>query len=120
LNATSTRFSTAHALACAGAFAALAVASAGGLAQTPDTALGRDLRGVLEFLEARNPELHAMALEADAARIRSGVASALPDRCCRWNCATYRSRSDAVAAVAGIALTQTFPLGDKRELGAPC
>jgi hypothetical protein len=51
LNATSTRFSTAHALARAGAFAALAVASARRLAQTPDTALGRDLRGVLEFLK---------------------------------------------------------------------
>ena len=60
---------------------ALLAAAAGVSAQpTADSsALGRDLRGVLEFLETRNPELKAMSLEADAARQRSGVSGALPD-----------------------------------------
>src|SRR5512134_279269 len=120
LNPTSTRFSIARALARAGACAALSMASASGMGQTPDTALGRDLRGVLEFLEARNPELRAMGLEADAARIRSGVASALPDPMLQMELRDIPIReptlSPAVAGSTRYSLRQTFPLGDKREL----
>jgi cobalt-zinc-cadmium efflux system outer membrane protein len=85
-----------------------------------DTALGRDLRGVLDFLEARNPELRAMALEADAARQRSGVASALPDPMFLMELRDVPTSdptlSPAVAGSTRYQLRQMFPLGDKRGL----
>jgi outer membrane protein, heavy metal efflux system len=85
-----------------------------------DSALGRDLRGVLEYLESRNPELRAMALEADAARHRSGVADALPDPMFQVELRDVPLRdptlSPAVAGSTRYQLRQMFPLGDKRGL----
>jgi outer membrane protein TolC len=78
------------------------------------------LRGVLQFLEARNPELKAMALEADAARQRSGVADALPDPMVSMELRDVPiddpTLSPANAGSTRYLLRQTFPLGDKRAL----
>jgi outer membrane protein TolC len=120
LKATTTRNSIAHALACAWVGAALAVASVSGLAQTPETALGRDLRGVLEFVQARHPELRAMVLEADAARQRQSAAGALPDPMLQMELRDIPIQdptlSPANAGSTRYSLRQMFPLGDKREL----
>jgi cobalt-zinc-cadmium efflux system outer membrane protein len=99
----------------------LAVAGAAGAQAAPDSgALGRDLRGVLEYLEARNPELRSMALEADAVRQRSGVAGALPDPMVSMELrdvpVSEPTLSPANAGSTRYALKQTFPLGDKRGL----
>src|SRR5512139_1959047 len=81
-------------------------------------ALGRDLRGVLEFLESRNPELKAMSLEADAARQRLGVSGALPDPMLSMELRDVPvddpTLSPANAGSTRYALKQLFPLGDKR------
>ncbi len=108
----------------AGPWVALALLAAAGPAwaqAVPDSsALGRDLRGVLEYLEARNPELRSMALEADAARQRSGVADALPDPMVSMELRDVPVRdptlSPAVAGSTRYAVKQMFPLGDKRGL----
>ena len=98
------------------------VAAAGASAQvTPHNgALGRDLRGVLDFLEARNPELRAMSLEADAARQRSGVAGVLPDPMLSMELRDVPisdpTLSPANAGSTRYAVKQMFPLGDKRGL----
>jgi outer membrane protein, heavy metal efflux system len=103
------------------ALALLAFASAAGAQSAPDSgALGRDLRGVLEYLEARNPELRSMVLEADAVRQRSGVAGALPDPMVSMELrdvpVSEPTLSPANAGSTRYALKQTFPLGDKRGL----
>ncbi|MGE5161927.1 MAG: TolC family protein [Betaproteobacteria bacterium] len=103
---------------------ALALVLASGVAAAQATsagdALGRDLRGVLEYLEARNPELRSMALEADAARQRSGVADALPDPMVSMELRDVPvgdpTLSPANAGSTRYALKQVFPLGDKRGL----
>jgi len=59
--------------------AALLVAASGSHAQPATTELGSSLKGVLAFLEGRNPELRAMNYEADAAQQRLRGAGALPD-----------------------------------------
>ena len=104
-------------LAAAALFAFVAGAAAQSSAP-PE--LGRDIRGVLEFLEARNPELRAMVLEADAARQRSGVSDALPDPMFTMELRDVPisdpTLSPANAGNTRYALRQTFPLGDKREL----
>lgn len=108
----------------AGSWVALALLAAAGPAwaqAVPDSsALGRDLRGVLEYLEARNPELRSMALEADAARQRSGVADALPDPMVSMELRDVPvgdpTLSPAVAGSTRYAVKQMFPLGDKRGL----
>jgi cobalt-zinc-cadmium efflux system outer membrane protein len=104
-------------------FAGTLLALAGGVAAqgvAADGALGRDLRGVLEFLEARNPELRAMALEADAARQRPGPAGALPDPMLSMELrdipVSDPTLSPANAGSTRYALRQMFPLGDKRDL----
>jgi outer membrane protein TolC len=120
LDGISTRFPAVHVLARAAACTALAAASASGLAQAPDTALGRDLRGVLEFVQARHPELRAMVLEADAARQRQAVAGALPDPMLQMELRDIPIReptlSPANAGSTRYSLRQMFPLGDKRGL----
>lgn len=109
----------ARAARCAAALslAALALPAA---AQPAESGLGRDLRGVLEFLEARNPELRAMSFEADAARRRYGVADALPDPMFQMELRDVPVRdptlSPAVAGSTRYELRQMFPLGDKRGL----
>jgi outer membrane protein, heavy metal efflux system len=100
----------------------LLVVAAGASAQTAadGAALGRDLRGVLEYLESRNPELKAMSLEADAARQRSGVASALSDPMLSMELRDVPvgdpTLSPANAGSTRYAVKQMFPLGDKRGL----
>jgi outer membrane protein TolC len=98
----------------------VAVGSVAAQIATPETALGRDLRGVLEYLEGSNPELRVMVLEADAARQRFGVASALPDPMFQMELRDIPVRdptlSPAVAGSTRYQLRQMFPLGDKREL----
>jgi len=98
------------------AFALGASAQAG-----PDSpALGRDLRGVLDYLEARNPELRAMSLEAEAARQRYGSAGAFADPMLTMELrdvpVSEPTLSPANAGNTRYALRQTFPLGDKRGL----
>ena len=101
--------------------AALYAFVAGAAAQSgASPELGRDMRGVLEFLEARNPELRAMSLEADAARQRSSVAGALPDPLVSMELrdvpVSEPTLSPANAGSTRYALRQMFPLGDKRGL----
>ena len=101
--------------------ALLAVAATASAQPAPDGPLpGRDLRGVLEYLEARNPELRSMALEADAARQRTGVAGALPDPMVSMELrdvpVSEPTLSPANAGSARYAVKQVFPLGDKRGL----
>ena len=101
---------------------ALLIAAGTAWAQpAPDSsAVGRDLRGVLEYLEARNPELRSMALEADAARQRSGAAGALPDPMVSMELrdvpVSEPTLSPANAGSTRYAVKQSFPLGDKRGL----
>ncbi len=102
--------------------AALLLAAAGAApAQVPAAdSPGRDLRSVLQYLEARNPELRAMTLEADAARERLGPAGALPDPMFGIELRDIPIReptlSPANAGSTRYTLKQTFPLGDKRDL----
>jgi outer membrane protein TolC len=101
---------------------ALAVAGAASAQPTPTdaSALGRDLRGVLEYLESRNPELRSMVLEADAARLRTGSAGALPDPMVSMELrdvpVSDPTLSPANAGSTRYAVKQMFPLGDKRGL----
>jgi outer membrane protein TolC len=102
--------------------AGLALA-AHGAAQTPttgDAVLGRDLAGVLQYLEARNPELRAMTLEADAARRRVESADAFPDPMFGIELRDVPiedpTLSPARAGSTRYTLKQMFPLGDKRGL----
>ena len=105
-------------------WAALALLAAAGTAAAQPAvdspALGRDLKGVLEYLEVRNPELRSMVLETDAARSRSGVADALPDPMVSMELrdvpVSEPTLSPANAGSARYALKQVFPLGDKRGL----
>jgi outer membrane protein TolC len=107
-----------------GLLAATALLAAGGAvaAQTPaiDAVPGRDLASVLSYLEARNPELRAMALETAAARERIGPAGALPDPMFGIELRDVPVRdptlSPAVAGSTRYALKQMIPLGDKRGL----
>jgi outer membrane protein TolC len=103
--------------------AALLFATAGAtVAQAPpgDARLGHDLGGVLQYLEARNPELRAMTLETEAARQRLGPAAALPDPMfgieLRDVPISDPTLSPANAGSTRYALKQMFPLGDKRGL----
>jgi outer membrane protein, heavy metal efflux system len=100
--------------------AAMLLAAPAVVAQSTGTSLGRDLRGVLEFLEARNPELRSMSLDVDAARLRPGVAGALPDPMFQIELRDVPLRdptlSPAVAGSTRYLVRQTFPLGDKRTL----
>jgi len=97
-----------------------AAGTAWGQAAPDGNALGRDLRGVLEYLEARNPELRSMVLEADAARQRSGAAGALPDPMVSMELRdvpiSEPTLSPANAGSTRYAVRQVFPLGDKRGL----
>lgn len=102
--------------------AALFALAGGAAAQAPaaEAALGRDLPGVLEYLEARNPELRAMTLEAEATRQRLGPAGALPDPMFGIELRDVPVRdptlSPAVAGSTRYLLRQMIPLGDKRGL----
>jgi outer membrane protein TolC len=95
-------------------------AAAGGQTPPAEAALGRDLPSVLAYLEARNPELRAMALETDAARQRLGPAAALPDPMfgieLRDIPVEDPTLSPANAGSTKYTLKQMFPLGDKRGL----
>jgi outer membrane protein TolC len=97
-----------------------AAGAAWGQAAPDGNVLGRDLRGVLEYLESRNPELRSMVLEADAARQRSGAAGALPDPMVSMELRdvpiSEPTLSPANAGSARYAVRQVFPLGDKRGL----
>jgi outer membrane protein TolC len=85
-----------------------------------EAALGRDLTGVLDYLQTRHPELRAMGLEADAARQKQSVADALPDPMLQMELRDIPVRdptlSPAVAGSTRYSLRQMFPLGDKRGL----
>jgi len=85
-----------------------------------DAGLGRNLQGVLDFLEARNPELRAMTLEVDAARERVGPAGALPDPMVGMELRDIPisdpTLSPARAGSTKYTVKQTYPLGDKRSL----
>jgi outer membrane protein TolC len=103
---------------------ALLGAAAGVCGQTPaastDSELGASLRGVLAFAEARNPELRAMSLEADAAQQRLRGAGALPDPIVQMELRDIPfsdpTLSPANAGSTRYSLRQMYPLGDKREL----
>lgn len=103
---------------------ALLAASAGphAQAQSPlvDGELGASLKGVLAFVESRNPELRAMSLEADAAQQRLRGAGALPDPIVQMELRdipfSEPTLSPANAGSTRYSLRQMFPLGDKREL----
>jgi outer membrane protein, heavy metal efflux system len=103
---------------------ALLGAAAGAVAQTAGAAvdgeLGSTLKGVLAFVETRNPELRAMSLEADAAQQRRRGAGALPDPIIQMELRdipiSEPTLSPANAGNTRYSLRQLFPLGDKREL----
>lgn len=103
--------------------AATLLGVAGAVAAQPagsEAQLGRDLAGVLSYLEARNPELRAMALETEAARERLGPAGALPDPMFAFELrdipVSDPTLSPANAGNTRYALKQMFPLGDKLGL----
>jgi len=100
--------------------AALLVAASGSHAQPATTELGSSLKGVLAFLEGRNPELRAMNYEADAAQQRLRGAGALPDPVLQMELRDIPfsdpTLSPANAGNTRYSLRQMFPLGDKREL----
>jgi cobalt-zinc-cadmium efflux system outer membrane protein len=103
---------------------ALLAAVAGAHAQSPgptvDGELGATLKGVLAFVDARNPELRAMGYEADAAQQRLRGAGALPDPVIQMELRdipfSEPTLSPANAGSTRYSLRQMFPLGDKREL----
>jgi outer membrane protein TolC len=100
----------------------LSVAGAGAYAQTPGAAdgLGSSLKGVLAFLEGRNPELRATNYEVDAARERLRGAGALPDPVLQMELRdipfSEPTLSPANAGNTKYSLRQMFPLGDKLGL----
>jgi outer membrane protein TolC len=98
----------------------LLLATANGWAQPTEATLGRDLAGVLDYVQARHPELRAMGLEADAARERQSVAGALPDPMLQMELRDIPIQdptlSPANAGSTRYSLRQMFPLGDKRGL----
>lgn len=100
--------------------AALLVAASGSHAQPATAELGSSLKGVLAFLEGRNPELRAMNYEADAAQQRLRGAGALPDPVLQMELRdipfSEPTLSPANAGNTRYSLRQMFPLGDKREL----
>jgi outer membrane protein, heavy metal efflux system len=85
-----------------------------------DGELGASMQGVLAFVEARNPELRATTLEADAAQQRLRGAGALPDPVVQMELRdipfSEPTLSPANAGNTRYSLRQMFPLGDKREL----
>ncbi len=85
-----------------------------------DSELGASLSGILAFVEARNPELRAMTLEADAAQQRLRGAGALPDPVVQMELRdipfSEPTLSPANAGSTRYSLRQMYPLGDKREL----
>jgi outer membrane protein TolC len=99
-------------------------AAASAFAQAPSAAvdgeLGATLKGVLAFVEGRNPELRAMSLEADAAQQRLRGAGALPDPILQMELRdipfSEPTLSPANAGSTRYSLRQMYPLGDKREL----
>ena len=103
---------------------ALFGAAASAFAQAPSAAadgeLGATLKGVLAFVEGRNPELRAMSLEADAAQQRLRGAGALPDPILQMELRdipfSEPTLSPANAGSTRYSLRQMYPLGDKREL----
>ena len=103
---------------------ALLGAAAGACGQSSGVAtdgeLGASLRGVLAFVEARNPELRVMSLEADAAQQRLRGAGALPDPVIQMELRDIPfsdpTLSPANAGSTRYSLRQMYPLGDKREL----
>jgi len=87
---------------------------------TADGELGATLKGVLAFVEARNPELRAMGYEADAAQARLRGSGALPDPVIQMELRdipfSEPTLSPANAGSTRYSLRQMFPLGEKREL----
>ncbi len=87
---------------------------------TAEGELGSTLKGVLAFVEARNPELRAMTYEADAAQQRLRGAGALPDPVIQMELRdipfSEPTLSPANAGNTRYPLRQMYPLGDKREL----
>jgi cobalt-zinc-cadmium efflux system outer membrane protein len=85
-----------------------------------DAELGASVSGILAFVEARNPELRAMSLEADAAQQRLRGAGALPDPVVQMELRdipfSEPTLSPANAGSTRYSLRQMYPLGDKREL----
>jgi outer membrane protein, heavy metal efflux system len=105
-------------------FIALLGAAPFAQAQSPTASaegeLGTSLKGVLAFVEARNPELRAMSYEADAAQQRLRGAGALPDPVIQMELRdipfSEPTLSPANAGSTRYSLRQMYPLGDKREL----
>jgi cobalt-zinc-cadmium efflux system outer membrane protein len=104
-------------------FALLAVAvcaHAQSLGPTADGELGSTLKGVLAFVESRNPELRAMNYEAEAAQQRLHGAGALPDPVVSMELRDIPfsdpTLSPANAGSTKYTLRQMYPLGDKRGL----
>jgi len=99
--------------------ATLLLAATSACAQ-PTAELGSSLKGVLAFLEGRNPELRAMSYEAEAAQQRLRGAGALPDPVLQMELRdipfSEPTLSPANAGNTRYSLRQMFPLGDKREL----
>lgn len=85
-----------------------------------DGELGSTLKGVLAFVESRNPELRAMNYEADAAQQRLRGAGALPDPIVSMELRDIPfsdpTLSPANAGSTKYTLRQMYPLGEKRDL----
>jgi outer membrane protein, heavy metal efflux system len=112
-----------HLLQCCLLAAALAAAANDSRAQPNlpgSVELGSTLKGVLAFVEARNPELRAMTFESDAAQQRLRGAGALPDPVIQMELRdipfSEPTLSPANAGNTRYALRQMYPLGGKREL----
>jgi outer membrane protein TolC len=108
---------------CCPALAVLALLAPAARAQSAPAAeaeLGGSLRGVLAFVEARNPEVRAVTYEASAAQQRARAAGALPDPVVQMELRdipfSEPTLSPANAGSTRYSLRQMFPLGDKRTL----
>jgi outer membrane protein TolC len=85
-----------------------------------DGDLGASLKGVLAFVESRNPEVRAMGYEAGAAQARARAAGALPDPVVQMELRdipfSEPTLSPANAGSTRYSMRQLFPLGGKRTL----
>jgi outer membrane protein, heavy metal efflux system len=101
-------------------FAAIGCVHAQSSTGPGEAELGASLKGVLAFVETRNPELRAMSHEAEAAQLRLRGTGALPDPILQMELRDIPfsdpTLSPANAGSTRYSMRQMFPLGDKREL----
>lgn len=93
------------------AAALVAVVCPAGTRAADDPTLGADLPGLLAHAEQHNPELHALALEHEAATARADAAGALEDPALE-----IEQRDVNEMSSTRLLVTQTLPLWGKRSL----